>query len=154
MCIRDRFEAGSEVVARLDQLVEFRDPLGPLAKRFLPRLGSAYLVETAAAAETLARQNPAQHFVTTDGTCYQGRMVSGGRPTEAGPLVMKRELRELDADVLRLEREASEAQAVLSHLESEIQTATEALDRISADQMDAEKAVVGATHLREQQRCV
>jgi chromosome segregation protein len=145
------FEAGSEVVARLDQLVEFRDPLGPLAKRFLPRLGSAYLVETAAAAEKLARQNPAQHFVTTDGTCYQGRMVSGGRPTEAGPLVMKRELRELDADVLRLEREASEAQAVLSHLESEIQTATEALDRISADQMDAEKAVVGATHLREQQ---
>jgi chromosome segregation protein len=28
------FEAGSEVVARLDQLVEFRDPLGPLAKQF------------------------------------------------------------------------------------------------------------------------
>jgi len=139
------FEAGSEVVARLDQLVEFRDPLGPLAKQFLPRLGSAYLVETAAAAEKLARQHPAQHFVTTDGTCYQGRMVSGGRPTEAGPLVMKRELRELDADVLRLEREASEAQAALSHLESEI------LDRVSADQLDAEKAVVGATHLREQQ---
>jgi chromosome segregation protein len=145
------FEAGSEVVARLDQLVEFRDPLGPLAKQFLPRLGSAYLVETAGAAEKLARQNPANYFVTTDGTCYQGRMVSGGRPTEAGPLVMKRELRELDAEVLRLEREASEAQAALSHLESEIQAATEALDRISADQMDAEKAVVGATHLRDQQ---
>jgi chromosome segregation protein len=99
----------------------------------------------------LARQHPAQHFVTTDGTCYQGRMVSGGRPTEAGPLVMKRELRELDADVLRLEREASEVQAALSHLESEILAATEALDRVSADQLDAEKAVVGATHLREQQ---
>jgi chromosome segregation protein len=145
------FEAGSEVVARLDQLVEFRDPLGPLAKQFLPRLGSAYLVETAAAAEKLARQNPANYFVTADGTCYQGRMVSGGRPTEAGPLVMKRELRELDAEVLRLEREASEAQAALTHLESEIQAATETLDRTSAEQMDAEKAVVGATHLREQQ---
>jgi chromosome segregation protein len=145
------FVLGSEVVARLDQLVEFRDPLGPLAKRFLPRLGSAYLVETAAAAEKLARENPAQYFVTADGTCYQGRMVSGGRPSEAGPLVMKRELRELDADVLRLEREASEAQAALVHLESEIQSATEALDRVAADQMDAEKAVVGATHLREQQ---
>jgi chromosome segregation protein len=146
------FEADSDVVARLDKLVEFRDPLGPLAKRFLPRLGSAYLVETSVAAEKLAKENPAHHFVTTDGTCYQGRMVSGGRPTEAGPLVMKRELRELDAEVLRLDRVASEAQAAVDHIEAEIRIATEELDRASAEHVDAEKAMVGATHLREQQR--
>jgi len=145
------FEADTEVVSRLDRLVEFRDPLGPLAKQFLPRLRSAYLVETAAAAETLARQNPAHHFVTADGTCYQGRMVSGGRPAEAGPLVMKRELRELDAEVIRLERNASEAQAALDHIENEIRVATESVDQASADHMDAEKAMIGATHLREQQ---
>ena len=34
------------MVSRLDRLVEFRDPLGPAAKQFLPRLQSAFLVET------------------------------------------------------------------------------------------------------------
>ncbi len=40
------------------------------------------------------------HFVTTDGTCYHGRMVSGGRPGDAGPLGLKRELRMRQGEVL------------------------------------------------------
>ena len=91
------FPTAGGVISRLDQLVEFRDPLGEAAKQFLPRLKSAYLVETPAAAENLAREYPAYCFVTPDGTKYQGRMVSGGRATEAGPLGMKRELRALEA---------------------------------------------------------
>ena len=59
----------------------------PAAKQFLPRLQSAFLVENAEAAERLARENPAYNFLTPDGTCYQGRAVTGGRPAEAGPLV-------------------------------------------------------------------
>ena len=43
------------VIARLDRLVDFRDPLGPAAKHFLTRLRTAYLVETGAAAEQLWR---------------------------------------------------------------------------------------------------
>ena len=43
-------EAG---VSRLDRLVEFRDPLGPAAKQFLPRLQSAFLVEAPEAAELM-----------------------------------------------------------------------------------------------------
>ena len=107
------FEIEKEAVSRLDRLVEFRDPLGPAAKQFLPRLQSAFLVESAAIAERLARENPAYSFVTLDGTTYQGRVVSGGRPSEAGPLGMKRELRSLDAEVLQLERTASEIHAAL-----------------------------------------
>src|SRR5882762_7734111 len=38
------FEIEKQTVSRLDRLVEFRDPLGPAAKQFLPRLHSAYLV--------------------------------------------------------------------------------------------------------------
>ena len=101
------FEIEKETVSRLDRLVEFRDPLGPAAKQFLPRLQSAFLVEQAEVAERLARENPAYSFVIPDGTTYQGRVVSGGRPSESGPLVMKRELRALDAEVLQLERAAS-----------------------------------------------
>ena len=41
------FEIEKDTVSRLDRLVEFRDPLGPAAKQFLPRLQSAFLVERA-----------------------------------------------------------------------------------------------------------
>src|SRR5438034_11486912 len=90
------FRAEDGVISRLDKLVEFRDPLGAAAKQFLPRLRSAYLTDSAAAAEKLSRENSQYAFVTPDGTCYQGRMVTGGRPDEVGPLGMKRELRALD----------------------------------------------------------
>jgi len=143
------FEIQRDVVSRLDKLVEFRDPLGPAAKQFLPRLRSAYLVETAAIAERLARENPALHFVTPDGACYQGRTVSGGRPAEAGPLVMKRELRSLDADVQRLERALGEAQEAVRVIEQEIAEAEQSLAAASAQHLEAQKAAVAATHRRE-----
>ena len=41
------FRAEDGVVSRLDKLVEFRDPLGPAAKQFLPRLKAAYLTDGA-----------------------------------------------------------------------------------------------------------
>jgi len=140
------------VVSRLDRLVEFRNPLGPAAKQFLPRLQSGYLVETAAVAEKLARENPQYHFVTLDGTCYQGRMVTGGRPDEAGPLEMKRELRKLDVETLQLERAADETQAALHRIEEELLERERALGEVTAQHVDAEKAAVAATHLRDQAR--
>src|SRR5207253_10619564 len=89
-------------ISRMDKLVEFRNPLGAAAKQFLPRLRAAYLTDSAAAAEKLARENPQYAFVTPDGTCYQGRMVTGGRPGEAGALGMQRGMRAWDGELLRL----------------------------------------------------
>ncbi len=146
------FPASEGVVSRLDRLVEFRDPLGPAAKQFLPRLQSAFLVETSAVAERLARENAQYHFVALDGTCYQGRMVSGGRPDEAGPLVMKRELRKLAAETLQLERVAAEAQAALQHIEEDLHAHQRALEETTAQHVEAEKAVIAATHQRDQAR--
>src|SRR5262249_60734139 len=104
----------------MDKIVEFRDPLGPAAKQFLPRLRSAYLTDSAPVAEKLARENPQYAFVTPDGTCYQGRMVTGGRPDEAGPLGMKRELRALDAEVDTLEVRMSGMQSAMEHTAFEL----------------------------------
>ena len=146
------FEIEPNVVSRLDRLVEFRDPLGPAAKQFLPRLQSAFLVETAAMAERLARENSASHFVTLDGTTYHGRMVSGGRPADAGPLVMKREMRALDAEVLRLERESAEAREAVAHLEDELRANEMRLDQAKSQHVEAEKSVVAATLQRDQAR--
>ena len=146
------FEIERETVSRLDRLVEFRDPLGPAAKQFLPRLQSAFLVEQSAVAERLARENPAYSFVTPDGTTYQGRVVSGGRPSEAGPLGMKRELRSLDAEVLQLERAASEAQAALHHIEEELRASEATLEQATAQHVESEKLAVAATLQRDQAR--
>jgi chromosome segregation protein len=146
------FDFERETVSRLDRLVEFRDPLGPAAKQFLPRLQSAFLVEQAAVAERLARDNPAHSFVTPDGTTYQGRVVSGGRPSETGPLGMKRELRSLDADVLRLERDAAEAQAALHHIEQELRGNESALEQATSQHVESEKLAVAAALQRDQAR--
>jgi chromosome segregation protein len=146
------FEFEKQTVLRLDRLVEFRDPLGPAAKQFLPRLQSAFLVAEAAVAERLARENPAYSFVTPDGTTYQGRVVSGGRPSEAGPLGMKRELRSLDAEVLQLERASSEAQSALSHIEKELRAAGLTLEQATAQHVESEKLAVAATLRRDQAR--
>jgi chromosome segregation protein len=146
------FEIEKQTVSRLDRLVEFRDPLGPAAKQFLPRLQSAFLVEEAAVAERLASENPEFSFVTPDGTTYQGRVVSGGRPSEAGPLGMKRELRSLDAEVLRLERAATEAQAALHHIEQELRAGEVTLEQAAAQHIESEKLAVAATLQRDQAR--
>ena len=146
------YEIEKETVSRLDRLVEFRDPLGPAAKQYLPRLQSSFLVAESAVAERLARENPAYSFVTPDGTTYQGRVVSGGRPSEAGPLGMKRELRSLDAEVLQLERAASEAQAALRHTEENLRAREIALEQAMAQHVESEKLAVAATLQRDQAR--
>jgi chromosome segregation protein len=146
------FPTAKGVISRMDKLVEFRDPLGHAAKQFLPRLKSAYLVETAAAAEILARDYPAYCFVTPDGTNYQGRMVSGGRAAEAGPLGMKRELRALEAEAAQREIELTQALTESANVETELGERETELTAISASHMEAEKALVGATLQRDQAR--
>ncbi|HEY6385761.1 MAG TPA: chromosome segregation protein SMC [Candidatus Acidoferrum sp.] len=143
------FHIEDGVISRLDKLVGFRDPLGAAAKQFLPRLRSAYLTNSAAAAETLARDNPQFAFVAPDGTCYQGRMVTGGRADEAGPLGMKRELRALDGDVLRLDLAMNEAQAALAQVNTDLREAEQSLEQITLQQREAERSVFSATHRHE-----
>ncbi len=139
-------------VSRLDRLVEFRNPLGTAAKQFLPRLRSAFLVEAPEAAERLARENPSYIFLTPDGTCYHGRAVTGGRPTEAGPLATKRELRALDAEASRLEGTLAELQSAAERLESERQQAERSLEEMTLERVEAGKKVVAATLERDQAR--
>jgi chromosome segregation protein len=144
------FRAEDGVVARLDKLVGFRDPLGPAAKQFLPRLRSAYLTEGAPAAEKLAKDNPQYAFVTPDGTCYQGRMVTGGRPDEAGPLGMKRELRSLDAEIASLEKRAEETRFGLEAISADLRCCEESFEEATSQRLEAERQVLTARHRHDQ----
>jgi chromosome segregation protein len=140
------FRVEDGVISRLDKLVEFRDPLGAAAKQFLPRLRSAYLTDSTAAAEKLARENSQYAFVTPDGTCYQGRMVTGGRPDEVGPLGMKRELRALDAEAMQLEHQMTEKQAAFESAVAELLSIEQTLADIDEKQREAEREAISAMH--------
>ncbi len=144
------FRVEDGVISRLDKLVEFRDPLGAAAKQFLPRLKAAYLADSAGSAERLSRENPQFAFVTPDGTCYQGRMVTGGRADEAGPLGMKRELRALDAEVMQLEHDAGERQAALEAVTVELHSTEKKLEDIDMQQREADRNVFAARHRHQQ----
>jgi chromosome segregation protein len=144
------FRAEDGVISRLDKIVEFREPLGAAAKQFLPRLRSAYLTESATAAEKLARENSQYAFVTPDGTCYQGRMVTGGRPDESGPLGMKRQLRALDAEQLQLEQEMADKQATLEDVVQQITATETSLEKVHEEQREAERRVMSAKLRHEQ----
>jgi len=148
----DSLPLAEGVVARLDRLVDFRDPLGPAAKHFLGKLRAAYLVDSAAVAERMARENVEQYFLTPDGTCYHGRMVSGGRLGEAGPLALKRELRQHESEAMRLELAAAEQQAKATHLAQEIAAGDEKVASAIANHVEAEKSLVAATLQHDQIR--
>jgi len=143
------FRSEDGVISRLDKLVEFRDPLGQAAKQFLPRLRNGYLTETTAA-EKLAREYPQYAFVTPEGTCYQGRMVTGGRPDEAGPLGMKRELRAVNAELMHLEDRCNSVQAELETIAAELQATERAQEELTAKHREAERTHFAARHRHEQ----
>ncbi len=140
------------VLARLDRLVDFRAPIGSAAKNFLTKLRTAYLVETSAAAEQLANENPHSYYLTLDGSCYHGRIVSGGRAGEAGPLALKRELRQHETEVARLEKFSQEQQDELARLALQIRDGEAAVAMAISQHVEAEKSLVGATHLLDQAR--
>jgi len=143
------FRSEDGVISRLDKLVEFRDPLGPAAKQFLPRLRNGYLTETKSA-EKLAREYPQYAFVTPEGTCYQGRMVTGGRPDEAGPLGMKRELRSVNAELTHLEQRCNSVQLELEALTAELQATERAQEELGGRQRESEHNHFAAKHRHEQ----
>jgi chromosome segregation protein len=140
------------VLERLDRLVEFRDPLGPAAKHFLTKLRTAYLVESPVIAESMAAENPHSYYLTPEGTCYHGRMVTGGRQGEAGPLALKRELRHHELEAGRLEIVSKEQEEAITRLEMEIAGGEADVALAIAQQMEAEKLLVASTHQLEQAR--
>jgi chromosome segregation protein len=143
------FRSEDGVISRLDKLVEFRDPLGPAAKQFLPRLRNGYLTQTTAA-EKLAREYPQYAFVTPEGTCYQGRMVTGGRPDEAGPLGMKRELRAVSAELGHLEQRSQAIQSELETINAALRSTEQAQEELTAQQREAERDLFATKHRHEQ----
>ena len=94
----------------------------------------------------------AQLFSDAGGTCYHGRMVSGGRAGEAGPLALKRELRQHEAEAIRLDATVNEQQAEMTRLEMAIAAVRSRWRPRLRGRWKRKNRLVAATHQRDQAR--
>ena len=83
------------ISARLSDSLRLTNGFKDRAIDLMPRVSMCFLAEDRAAAQRLAVSYPHLYFLLTDGACYHGQTVTGGKKSGAGPLAMKREAREL-----------------------------------------------------------
>ncbi len=133
-------------LTKLADALRWTNGLSQMPVEQLPRIANSYVTSERAVARELATEYPHCWFLTTDGLHYHGQAVSGGKKSGAGPLALKRELR----DILKLEEarqaELKTAQEELNGLEREIATLTEELDHLRLRQQAEEKDVLALDH--------
>jgi len=138
--------AESGIVTKLTDAIRFTNGLSNLPLKTLPRISNCYVVNERALGQELATQFPHCWFLTADGVNYHGRAVSGGKKTGAGPLALKRELREMSRLEETKQRELTAAQAQVSELERAISNLTEHLEHLRGKQQAQEKDVLALDH--------
>ena len=136
----------SGVVARLADHLRLVNGLGKCSMDLLPRLSRCYLTEDRPAAQQLALQHPDLYFLLPDGVCYHGFAVSGGKKTGAGPLALKRELRELHQSVRTQERDLEQKTALLAGIEREMGQLEAEIEHLRTAQQTQEKDALALEH--------
>jgi len=127
------------VLASLQELVRFEPRLGLNGDPAFPALANSFVVEDGAAAERLAAAYPTCHFITRNGEHYHHRLVSGGRISNAGPLALRRDFRELERRTSDLDRALQNAEARWTAAREQLRQCEEELQRLSAERLGAEK---------------
>ena len=134
------------ITARLSDVLRLTNGLSRESLDGLRRLSRCYLVEDPAVALRLARRHPGEFFLLPDGICYHGQAITGGKKSGAGPLGLKRELRELSTTVSRRQVELEQGAALLAELEREAREMEEALEQLRALQQSREKEELAVEH--------
>ena len=134
------------VAGRLADSIRLTNGLSGSASTLLPRLRGCYLVSEESAARRLAIQYPDLHFLMPDGRCYRGYTLSGGKKSMAGPLALKRELRELRPRVADAEQALAGAAAAAAAADAEVVRQTAELESTTAEFQEAEKGALASDH--------
>lgn len=134
------------IVTRLSSVLRMTNGLTHAPAELLPRLARCMIAENREAAQRLAQQYPDFYFLLSDGVCYHGYAISGGKKSSSGPLALKRELRELNAALQKRQQELESAASLVSGLESEIGVLTAELERLRSAQQAQEKQVLALDH--------
>ncbi len=127
------------IVGRLSEGIRFTNGLTNAPAALLPRLARCFLAESREAAQRLAAVHPDLFFLLSDGVCYHGQAVTGGRRTGSGPLALKRELREISSLFDQRQAGIAAAQQELDQLEAAIQELAESLEQLRSQQQRQEK---------------
>jgi chromosome segregation protein len=123
----------------LTNQVRLLNGFGHSLETILPKLRDGYIVETAALAQRLAGEHGYAYFLTPDGECFHNATVTGGRPASAGPLVLKRELRETEHRLGLLEQDLAQAEMEAAALNRAIEDLTAQLEARSEERRQAER---------------
>ena len=134
------------VSGRLADHVRLSGGLAASAAALLPKLRRCRLVEDAEVAQRLAARHPDDYFLMPDGSCYRGHTLSGGGKTSAGPLALKRELRELTPRIADAEKRLAGASRAAAAAAAEAASRTERLDAVRTELQTLEKSALEAAH--------
>ncbi|HEU0140769.1 MAG TPA: chromosome segregation protein SMC [Bryobacteraceae bacterium] len=134
------------VTAPLRDVLRLTGAMAHASAGLLPRLVQCFLVEDRGTAQRLASEHPSLYFLLPDGACYHGYALTGGRKSGSGPLALKRELRDLRAQIQSRQKEFDDTQALLASLENEISDLNLELERVRSTQEVREKEKVALDH--------
>ncbi|HEY7304089.1 MAG TPA: chromosome segregation protein SMC [Bryobacteraceae bacterium] len=133
-------------LSRLAQALRLTNGLSKVSIQLLPRIANCYVASDRVLARHLAMQFPHCWFLTSEGVNYHGNAVSGGKKSGAGPLALKRELREVLQIEAVKEQELEEGQSRLASLEQEITALSERQEDLRLRQQIQEKEVLALDH--------
>ena len=134
------------ISARLSDSLRLTNGFKDRAIDLMPRVSLCFLAEDRSSAQRLAVSYPHLYFLLTDGACYHGQTVTGGKKSGAGPLAMKREARELAVKLKGRQGALDEMLARLDALTQEIIGYEAELERLRALQQSREKDRVALDH--------
>ncbi len=116
---------GGPGITPLKDTIRVLNGFGRSLEAILPKLRYGYVVENPDEARRLAGEHGYAFFLTPGGECFHNGTVTGGKPATQGPLVLKRELREVDARLAALDQE-------LAHSETEAAAVTRTIHELTA----------------------
>jgi chromosome segregation protein len=134
------------ILSRLSDSLRLTNGLTDRAATLLPRVSLCFVAEDRASAQRLATSYPHLYFLTTEGLCYHGHTVTGGKKTASGPLAMKREARELTVVLEGKQKALDEQLSRLEDLDREIAILAAELERLRGVQQAREKDRVALEH--------
>ncbi len=139
-------DLSAETAIRLTAALRMTNGLTGMPMQFMHRIAHSYVVNDRASAQRLAGEFPHCWFLTRDGVNYHGRAISGGKKSGAGPLALKRELRELAAAERVSRGEMEAAAGNLASLEHNLARLQEQLEGLRGKQQSEEKDVLALDH--------
>ena len=143
---QDGLASESGITGRLGDKLRLTNGLTHAPADLIPRLANCWLAEDRETAQRLAPAWPDAYFLLPDGVSYHGYAVTGGKKTGAGPLALKRELRELTGLAQEKQAAVVTTQAAVEELDREITALVEQVERLRFAQQQQEKEALALDH--------